>query len=56
MDKFVSGEVDKVVLVYNKFKNAATQEIMTEQFLPIVPVEGEADNNSDYISLKKTMH
>ena len=49
MDKFVSGEVDKVVLVYNKFKNAATQEIMTEQFLPIVPVEGDANVNLDYI-------
>jgi len=49
MDKFVSGEADKIVLVYNKFKNAATQEIMNEQFLPIVPVEGEADVNLDYI-------
>ena len=49
MDKFVTGEVDKVVLVYNKFKNAATQEIMTEQFLPIVPVAGDANVNLDYI-------
>jgi F-type H+-transporting ATPase subunit gamma len=49
MDKFVSGEADKIVLVYNKFKNAATQEIMTEQFLPIVPVEGEANVNLDYL-------
>lgn len=49
MDKFVTGEADKVVLVYNKFKNAATQEIMTEQFLPIVPVEGDANVNLDYI-------
>jgi len=49
MEKFVNSEADKVVLVYNKFKNAATQEIMTEQFLPIVPVEGDADVNLDYI-------
>ncbi len=49
MDKFTEGEFDKIEIVYNKFKNAATQEIMTEQFLPIVAVEGEADNNSDYI-------
>jgi F-type H+-transporting ATPase subunit gamma len=49
MKKFVSGDVDKVVLIYNKFKNAATQEIMTEQFLPIVPVEGHANLNVDYI-------
>ena len=49
MDKFVIGECDKIVLVYNKFKNAATQEIMTEQFLPIVPVEGDDNANLDYI-------
>ncbi|MEJ2112218.1 MAG: ATP synthase F1 subunit gamma [Flavobacteriaceae bacterium] len=49
MDKFVDGEFDKIELVYNKFKNAATQEIITEQFLPIVPVEGEANTNVDYI-------
>ena len=49
MDKFVTGEADKVILVYNKFKNAATQEIMTEQFLPIVPVAGDANVNLDYI-------
>ena len=49
MDKFNAGEFDKIELVYNKFKNAATQIIMTEQFLPIVPVEGEANVNLDYI-------
>jgi len=49
MDKFVEGDFDKIEIVYNKFKNAATQDVMTEQFLPIVPIEGEADNNSDYI-------
>ncbi len=36
MEMFVNGSYDKIVLVYNKFKNAATQEIMSEQFLPIV--------------------
>ena len=49
MDKFISGEFDKVELVYNKFKNAATQEVMTEQFLPIVPVANDANVNLDYI-------
>ena len=49
MDKFVAGEFDKIEIVYNKFKNAATQIVMTEQFLPIVPVEGEAIKNADYI-------
>ncbi len=49
MGRYVEGEFDKIVLVYNKFKNAGTQIVMTEQFLPIVPIEGEADANTDYI-------
>ena len=49
MDKFVAGEFDKIELVYNRFKNAATQIVTTEQFLPIIPVEGEAQVNTDYI-------
>ena len=49
MDNFVQGEYDKVELVYNSFKNAATQIVMTEQFLPIVPVESDASANLDYI-------
>lgn len=34
-DKFVAGEYDKIEIVYNQFKNAATQLVMTEQFLPL---------------------
>ncbi|MGA1227172.1 MAG: ATP synthase F1 subunit gamma [Tamlana sp.] len=49
MDKFVAGDFDKIEIVYNKFKNAATQIVTTEQFLPIVPVEGNANANADYI-------
>ncbi|MGZ0015627.1 ATP synthase F1 subunit gamma [Yeosuana sp. AK3] len=49
MEKFVSGEFDKIDIVYNKFKNAATQEVMTEQFLPIVPIQNDAHVNLDYI-------
>ncbi|HKK11917.1 MAG TPA: ATP synthase F1 subunit gamma [Flavobacteriaceae bacterium] len=49
MEKFVSGELDKIEIVYNKFKNAATQEIMAEQFLPIVPVDDTVNSNLDYI-------
>jgi F-type H+-transporting ATPase subunit gamma len=49
MYKFVGGEYDKVELVYNSFKNAATQIIMTEQYLPIVPVESDTNVNLDYI-------
>lgn len=49
MDRFVAGEFDKIVIVYNKFKNAATQIVITEQFLPIVPIEGDTNTNADYI-------
>ncbi len=49
MDSFTQNQADKIVLVYNKFKNAATQEIMTEQFLPIVPLEKDDDVELDYI-------
>ncbi len=46
---FVQGKYDKIVLVYNQFKNAATQIIRTEQFLPLVPAQTEANASVDYI-------
>ena len=49
MEQFESKAVDKIEIIYNKFKNAATQEIMTEQFLPIEPLEGDTNANLDYI-------
>ena len=49
MDSFTQNQADKIVLVYNKFKNAATQEIMTEQFLPIVPMQKDEEVQLDYI-------
>lgn len=49
MEKFTSGDYDRIEIVYNKFKNAATQIIMTEQFLPIEPMEGAVVSNTDYI-------
>ena len=50
MDMFASGAYDKVELIYNTFKNAATQIVMTEQFLPIVASPDETVTaNSDYI-------
>ena len=49
MDKFVAGDYDKVVLVYNQFKNAATQIIMAENFLPVQPTENEGASTGDYI-------
>ncbi|MFN0728405.1 ATP synthase F1 subunit gamma [Polaribacter gochangensis] len=50
MSLFVDGSYDKIEIVYNRFKNAATQIPTVEQFLPIKPVEGENVNaNLDYI-------
>ena len=49
MTKFTEGEYDRIELVYNRFKNAATQIVITEQFLPIVPVEGDTNASADYI-------
>jgi F-type H+-transporting ATPase subunit gamma len=48
-EKFISGDYDKIEVVYNQFKNAATQIVQTEQFLPLAPVVGAATANSDYI-------
>jgi len=51
MDEFAAKRQDKVVLVYNQFKNAAVQEIQAEQFLPIVPTQNTNDkaSSTDYI-------
>jgi F-type H+-transporting ATPase subunit gamma len=44
MDGYLAGEFDKVVLVYNAFRNAAVQEPTAEQMLPIsMDVEGPVD-------------
>lgn len=49
-DKFVSGEYDKIELVYNQFKNAATQNLQIEQFLPLAPITSTTSTDStDYI-------
>jgi F-type H+-transporting ATPase subunit gamma len=48
--KFVAGEYDRIELVYNQFKNAATQIIQTEQFLPLAPIQSdEPASTGDYI-------
>ena len=49
MALYDTGTYDRIDLVYNRFKNAATQLVTTEQFLPIVPVSGVTTSSSDYI-------
>ena len=48
--KFLSGQYDRIELVYNQFKNAATQIVITEQFLPLTPIETKSSSTTvDYI-------
>ena len=49
MEQFSTGNFDRIDLVYNRFKNAATQIVTQEQFLPIVASEETDDTGADYI-------
>ncbi|UOQ73699.1 ATP synthase F1 subunit gamma [Hymenobacter cellulosilyticus] len=53
MEGFRTGQFDEVTMVYNEFKNVATQIVRAEQLLPLVPVEAPAaaaaTSNVDYI-------
>lgn len=50
MEDFLEGKFDRVEFVYNKFKNAAVQELSCETFLPLETEENEEDlPPGDYI-------
>jgi F-type H+-transporting ATPase subunit gamma len=53
MDGFLKGEYDRVEIVYNHFKNAAMQFLITEQLLPVPKTELKKDevkpSQVDYI-------
>ncbi len=51
MQLFITGQYNRILLFYNKFKNAAVQQITEEQFLPVPKREKEDDKelNADYI-------
>ena len=49
MEQFAEGNFDQIDIVYNRFKNAATQIVTEEQFLPIVAAEETQDTGADYI-------
>ena len=49
-NKFISGEYDRIEVIYNQFKNAATQIVQTEQFLPLAPIKSDKPvSTGDYI-------
>ena len=49
MDQFVEGRYDKIVVVYNQFKNAASQNLMTEAYLPVETPADDTATIGDYI-------
>jgi F-type H+-transporting ATPase subunit gamma len=49
MELFADEKYDKIEIVYNAFKNAATQIVTHEQFLPIVSGTDAETTNTDYI-------
>jgi F-type H+-transporting ATPase subunit gamma len=49
-DKFTTGEYDRIEVIYNQFKNAATQIVQTEQFLPLAAIKSDTPvSTGDYI-------
>ncbi len=52
MDSFIHEEYDQIEIIYNEFKNVATQILRNEQFLPISQSTTEEDDTtmeSDYL-------
>lgn len=52
--KFLNGELDKVIVVYNEFKSVIQQNIIVKQLLPILPQaedheQEEKELETDYI-------
>ena len=51
MDDYILQKYDKILIIYNQFKNAAVQELTVEQFLPVIHPEKDEDTAyvTDYI-------
>lgn len=51
LKKFENKEYDRIVVVYNQFKNAASQIVTAEQLMPVLPPENleEDDSKSNYL-------
>jgi len=52
LKSFSDGEFDKIEIIYNQFRNAAYQVIVTEQYLPVIPTQLSEDQKKvdiDYI-------
>jgi len=51
MDSYAHGDYDHVELVYNQFKNAAVQNLVNEQFLPVKPIKPEVSKSKSASNL-----
>src|SRR5690554_2903634 len=50
MQLYITGEIDRVELIYHHYKSKGTQEVVQETFLPIALPAGEEDDlKNDYI-------
>jgi F-type H+-transporting ATPase subunit gamma len=49
IEAYKKGKFDKVEIVYNEFKNVASQILRIEQFLPVAPAKGNESTAVDYI-------
>ena len=49
ISKFLNGDWERVSIIYNKFKNAATQIVAMEQLLPVEIKDESPTSNKDYI-------
>ncbi|PTX45076.1 ATP synthase F1 subcomplex gamma subunit [Christiangramia gaetbulicola] len=49
MQVFLDGKFDRIDIVYNQFKNAGTQYVIDEQFLPIEKFDSDSGKQLDYI-------
>ncbi len=47
LEKYKNKDYDKIIIVYNMFKNAATQLVTAEQLLPVLPTEKEAGDKQN---------
>ncbi len=48
-DLFLDKNYDRIDVIYNEFKSAIQQDIVTKQLLPIMPTENEEISKLDYI-------
>jgi len=52
IERFIAGGYDEVKIIYNRFRNAAIQDLTLEHYLPVLPRKNESDkqsNSIDYI-------